>query len=739
MNLNIPHPKAAIRSLPWKNKSYLLASLFLCIGNIAIGDPEELTPGLDQSSDASKSQSGQEKEIIEFFVSAIGSSEPDGSEMNPFPDFDSARDAIRRLRASGQWPVKGVVVNVAAGDYPMNAPLELDSRDSGEPGAPVVWRGALNSLTKIIGGVELADRLFNPVVDEAIIARIPASAKNRVVQTDITALGIKSFDAMPLTGHGQTGCLDSVTDYKSGTQSMELFRGDRALPVARWPDQDNATVNKVLEVGSIVRNWMPDMKGKTKTMFGLGNGYVEPHNRENPPKGFAFQIESSQALRWRTADAAMMKGSWYWDWSDQSVQLAKVDEQGIIYSVQPSAYGIRAEQRFFIYNLLEEMDQPGEWFIDRKTGMMYLIPVEDSVGGYRLSLTSHPFVTAAGASHISLENFAFQLGRANAVSIKGGENIRIVGCDFRALGKNAISVTDGKKHQILNCNIQGTGAGGIFLGGGDRRTLEPAGHAASQNTIRNFSRLTNSNGPAIQLFGVGNRAIGNQISEGPARAIQFQGNDHLISNNEIFRVCLEVDDVGAIVSGRDHTARGTVISNNYVHNILSNSVAGVGVHAVYLDDGISGTEISGNVFQDVGGIYVVINGGRDNLILRNTFISGSAANAVAAERKFFNGRFTAVSISDCMLYERLEGDPFRNPNSVDHKSAPYAKYTGLADMRNDNPGAPKGNKIEKNNYIGIPFFYFQRFNPKTTEGQIREWNTIRDNAVIGIGNKTDTK
>ena len=39
--------------------------------------------------------------------------------------------------------------------------------------------------------------------------------------------------------------------------------------------------------------------------------------------------------------------------------------------------GIRADQRFYAYNLLEELDAPGEWYLDRQKGLLYFYPPSD--------------------------------------------------------------------------------------------------------------------------------------------------------------------------------------------------------------------------------------------------------------------------------------------------------------------------------------------------------------------------
>ena len=83
----------------------------------------------------------------------------------------------------------------------------------------------------------------------------------------------------------------------------------------------------------------------------------------------------------------------------------------------------------------------------------------------------------------------------------------------------------------------------------------------------------------------------NLIHDAPHNAILFWGNDFLIENNEIYRVCLETGDAGAIYTGRDYTYRGNVIRRNFIHHMGG---VGMGTMAIYMDDCVSGTHIAEN-------------------------------------------------------------------------------------------------------------------------------------------------
>lgn len=672
-------------------------------------------------------------------VSPSGNEKGDGTLERPFADLSAARDAIRRLKAEGQFPDDGVTVVLAEGTYLIRESLDLQEQDSGTGKGPVVYRGSGSGASILLGGIVLEAGDFTPVTDEDILKKIPEDVRGRLLQVDLKVRGVGGYEDMPLSGHGME-FLEKVTDYRPGLPAVEVFIDGQTMPLARWPNEGYARIGKVVEVGSIPRLWQDDMVGKTSSFVGDGKGYVPPDERDNPPKGFAFSMEGERASRWREAKGAMLFGYWYHNWSDQTVQLARVDESGVLHTVQPSAYGIRSDQRFYVYNLIEELDAPGEWYLDRDAGILYLLPSGDGLEGKRIevSLLKNPMIRMTNVSHVVFENLGFSSSRGRAVEISGGEGNLVRKCAFHRLALNAVSIHGGNQHAVIGCSIEATGAGGIILTGGDRKTLAPAGHRAEGNIITDFSRLVKTYSAAIDISGVGNHAIANRISQGPHVGIRFAGNDHLIEGNDISRVCLEADDMGAIYAGRDVSARGSIIRDNYVHDLPPpvGFSKPLGCHGVYLDDQFCGTLVERNVFRNIGGLNVVINGGRDNVVRGNTFLIGPELAPVVSGIS----RFAAVGISNIGMDPRRIGPDGRPPmpEDIPFDSPAYAKYPNLAGILTDDPLAPKHNLVEGNLCLGLPLFYFHQFKDTgVTEKQVLQWNRLVDNRVFTPGGKSE--
>ena len=656
---------------------------------------------------------------LELFVAPTGSDANNGTKAAPFATLERARDAARAWRktnAAGQ----AVTIHLRGGVYEREGSFALTQQDSGAPGAPLVIASYGDEKVSILGGLQLALSDFKPVSDEATLERLPAEARGKVRQADLRALGITEYGELPLYGHGMHS-LDAVTSYKSGPPMPELFVNGVPMTLARWPNDGFTKIQSITEMGSIPRNWMDDVKGSTQTIAAPGNGWVPPEKRENPPKGFAFTVESDRLARWTQAEDPRMFGYWYWDWSDQSVQIKSVKpESRTIESVQPSAYGLKVGQRFYAYNMIEELDAPGEWYLDRKTGILYLYPPSDDPKALvQISLCAEPLIKMTGASQVVLRGLTMGVSRTEGVAIEGGEDVVIERCTIGLVGGDAVTIAGGARHGVADSMIHDTGAGGISLTGGKRQTLEPAGHFAEHNEIRNFSRIQRTYTPAVALNGVGNRAVGNRISGSPHTGLLFGGNNHLVEGNEIFDVCRQADDMGAIYScPRDYSSRGTVIRHNYIHDIRSDSTAHCGSHALYLDDAKSGVEFYSNWVVNVSGMGVLINGGRDNQIKNNTFIRARAA----------------VSISDFRMDKRfIFGADAPIAKGIDINSDPFLKYENLANMAEDEPRAPKYNLIMGNRNFDAKAFHFWKFRTDNTEADIRTWNEIEGNEEFPIG------
>lgn len=528
----------------------------------------------------------------DFHVAPGGSDSNPGTRARPFATLEAAREAVRSLRGTKGIPARGVTVWLHGGDHPRKAALELGPLDSGRPGSPVTWRAWRSDTVRLLGGVSLpmeGGRAigWHAVTDPDVVSRLPEEARRHVREMDVGALGVTGLGGLQSRGFSRP----------TVAAHSELFHGGRPMTLARWP---NAGAHEKIA-------GFPQASGKGDDHGGSVGDL---------PGGFLY--EGDRPVRWKDRSELWVHGYWAWDWANSYEKVAELDpaRRWIRTEAPHGLYGFRKGQRFFYLNVLEELDQPGEWYLDRKKGRLYFWPPGPAGQETLLSVLEQPLIRFNGASNVVVRGLVLEATRGNAIEIRGGAGVLVAGCTLRNIGNNAVVIEGGQGHGVAGCEVIDTGDGGVTMSGGDRQTLAAGGHFVEDCHFRRQGRWSKCYVPAIHMQGVGLRASHNHIEEHPHCAILFWGNDHLIEFNDIHHIALETGDVGAIYTGRDYSFRGNRIRHNYIHETGG---VGMGSMGVYMDDCVSGTEVYCNVFYKVHWA-MFIGGGSDHRVENNLFV-----------------------------------------------------------------------------------------------------------------------
>jgi hypothetical protein len=539
-----------------------------------------------------------------------------------------------------------ITVHVRGGTYYRDATFSLTAKDAGNADAPIIYRAYRNETVRLVGGRRVAD--WKPETDPAVLERLDPAARGYVLRADLRALDINDYGQV--SGGG-----------------LELFFDDEPMTLARWPNRDFTTIHEITDE-------------QTTTV----------HGRTGSKVGKLY-YDGDRPNRWAGETGIWLHGYWFWDWRDAYQRVASIDPKHRLISLAKPyhGYGYRKGQRYYALNVLAELDEPGEWQLNRDTGVLYFWPPGPMAPGRAVVSVLKTLVEMQDASYVTLRGLTFEATRGTAVTIRGGTHTRVTDGVVRNTGSQAVSLTGGADNAVVGCVMYNTASGGISLGGGDRKTLTPGRNLAENNHIHHYSRWSRTYSPAVGVSGVGNRIRHNLIHDAPHNGIQLSGNEHLIEFNELHHVCLETDDVGAFYMGRDWTQRGNVVRYNYFHH-LGRHGGGVGVMAVYLDDWSSGTTVYGNVCYKAGRA-VLIGGGRDNTVENNVFVDCTPAIHVDSRglgwaKTYFDGSTTTLT-------DRLAAMNYREP--------PYStRYPELLTLYDDEPAVAKGNVIRRNISVG---------------------------------------
>ncbi len=552
--------------------------------------------------------------------------------------IEQARDALRAA-------ARPDTIRIRAGNYILDHSLEFGSRDP-EGSLYIAEKGV-----RFIGGVRL--RTWSPVKDSSLLTRLPVHARGKVMVAPLSSLGpmrARGFGRDPLPAHS------------------ELFFNGQRMTVARWPNNSFAHIAEPLD----------------------NDPQDDGHGRKIGRLPFGFRYAEDRPSLWKNDGNIWVHGYWSWDWADTYERVLSIDpaRRSVLTAEPHGIYGFRKDQRYYFLNVLEELDEPGEYWLDFTAGKVYFWPPSDPArADVFLSQLNQPLVRIRNARGLSLHGFVLEAGRGDGVSIEDGERVTLRDCRIRNMGNVGVKVSGGIGHAIEHCEISHTGDSAAEITGGNRATLSPAGHRVEDCDIHHMGQWVRTYNPAVKVNGVGNRVAHNEIHDAPHAGILLTGNDHVIEYNNIHHLALETGDVGAIYIGRDYTERGTVIRYNYIHHLGG---VGFGSMAVYLDDCASGVHIYGNIFYKLK-FGAFVGGGRDNRVENNVFVDCNPA--IHVDARGMDSRQVWQDMVYLHMKPKVDAIPVLHPPW----SAKYPEIAGVLPYL-ARPGGvpPEGNVIRRN-------------------------------------------
>ncbi|GBG09227.1 hypothetical protein PAT3040_03868, partial [Paenibacillus agaridevorans] len=182
-----------------------------------------------------------------LFVAPNGDNESGLGTINaPFATLEKARDAIREMKADSGLPDGGITVYLRGGEYRLGKSFELTEEDSGTEDNPIIYKAYNNEEVKIMGGATIDASEFKTVTDENILNRLVESARGKVVKVDLAQQGITEYGELVRYGHSMNYFPEGISQYSA----PELFINGESQTLARWPNNDFATVKKVIDGGT---------------------------------------------------------------------------------------------------------------------------------------------------------------------------------------------------------------------------------------------------------------------------------------------------------------------------------------------------------------------------------------------------------------------------------------------------------------------------------------------------------
>ena len=518
-----------------------------------------------------------------YHVAASGSDGNPGTLGQPFATVNKALEASRAAGpvAAGEE----VLIQLAGGRYELASTISLSSADSAN--GPLRIKAASPGGTILSGGKPISG--FTPVTAPSVLARLPTEALGKVMQCSLSALGI--------------------------TDSTDLCVNGVKQPVARWPNLGYVPVGTVTDPGN------------------------RDHSNPSLDRPQTFTYHGNRPSRWTTATDASLSGYFWGSAYHDQVAIGSINPQAgtITTATCISTYTgwpeLNGGAPYRAYNLLEEIDQPGEWYLDRTSNILYWYPtVDPSTASITLATLSAPMLTADGVSQLRVEGLVFDGTRGAGLQLNNCTDSSVTGCTIRNIGGVGMAFNGGQRNSMIGCDLNAFGFTACQLYSGDRNTLVRGDTVVANCRFSNF-------GVGIYLDGVGDRITHCTFENSAHPAIWFGGAEHRVEYNEFRNICNMDDDGGVIASWGNPTYRGNLWRfNRFAYCGGGYTQGGVtgwryfGTNIFRFDDAISGQNVYGNIVDhhDAWGTAagaMEANSGRDNVYDNNLIIDSVSPNA----------------------------------------------------------------------------------------------------------------
>lgn len=466
-----------------------------------------------------------------------------------------------------------------------------------------------NESVTINGGTDIKLSDMTAASDSFTDKIVDKPAQGKILQYSLKAAGITDYGEISRRGH-------LISADKEA--QAELSLDGTVQKLAGWPNDGFVGLKSVDKYG-------------TRSKSGIADGC-------------SFTVDYDRPSQWSRQSETWLSGTLGPNYEFDYYPVSSFDnENRRLYLREGAVMKYYTSPYFRFENIAEELDSPGEYYIDREDGILYFYPPENTDKNAVLTLTMpthstlntsvNSLIRLDGCRNIIFENLTFKGGRGSAVTGNDNHGISFINCDINSFGAHGIRLDASDKITLRNNRIHDVGQNGIeFTRCGNYDKIIPNYNLVCNNDIYNFARLERSYKAGIN-FGyrcVGAAAARNHIHDGPHAGMIFYGVNNEIYGNEFDNLVTEFSDMDALYANNSNYPweRGNRIYGNYFHDIGKSSMNGVhqiNVRAIRTDNKGCGLNVFGNLFVGIGdgnnnNIGAVTAEGTHNRIVNNLFV-----------------------------------------------------------------------------------------------------------------------
>ncbi|MBQ7600454.1 MAG: right-handed parallel beta-helix repeat-containing protein [Clostridia bacterium] len=540
---------------------------------------ERYESGTEGGTEAEAEETGDTVSSV-VFVSADGSDENgDGTESSPFATVTHAMEKLRETNGAGSG---GATVVLGNGTFSLSEPIVITSDDSG-PDRPLTIKGSGDTL--ICGGVYLDSSAFAKAEGD-VVSLFPESVRDSIVMLDLKQYGYSPED---IAG--------AKTKRNYLKEAVMLSENGTLQTLCRYPNDDWSFIPE---------GWMLDQYGN------VTDKTDNDGDPEHEAKKYVIRYDSeleSHVRTWSMYDRVYVAARLNQLWCTDNTYVLEFDPEDTVMTLPyTGGYNPVPGGVFYWYNVPEELDMPGEYYVS-DDAVLYYCPSADFENSSFTIPVSRGLVDIT-ADCVTLKDLRFDASAEDGITASG-DDIAVTGCEITSIhGEYAVRVT-GDRAKITGNVIHDVCQTAVSVESGNIETLEKGDSLVSNNRIYNFGINDWPYTMGVDVDGAGVTVSHNEIYDSKTRGIYWDGAYMTIEYNDVHDVLTSSDDIGAIsCDGRVHA--GNVIRYNFIHNIGCTGVLKdinklfpdyryIGCAAVYGDFYGSYYECYGNVILTVNG------------------------------------------------------------------------------------------------------------------------------------------
>ncbi|MEK6794315.1 MAG: right-handed parallel beta-helix repeat-containing protein [Spirochaetota bacterium] len=360
----------------------------------------------------------------------------------------------------------------------------------------------------------------------------------------------------------------------------------------------------------------------------------------SPTKGIMFSENDIQ--KWSNLEEAYIVLFHNWVSSINYLRVLDLKKKRVEFWQESPGFFFGTSVRYFVENVFEALDAPGEWFLNTNGTLFYYpLPGEDtSIAQVIAPVIDRTLVSFEGdvgkdafVEHIRFQGLSFQHVNAlldvekvknsvqgahlqtGAITAAGMRHVVFEDCEITHVGEHAISLKFGCKDNVFRrLHMHDLGGGGVYMG--DDQNNDGASFVIERNVVDNC--FIHDGGhifhAGIGVF-MGRCAHGNTVSHNEICDLSYSGvslgwswsgkqksmtSGNIAEYNHIHHIGNGVlcDMAGIYTLG---VSPGTRINNNLIHDVtrFEQGHLGYGGHGIYLDAGSSEILVENNIVHDI--------------------------------------------------------------------------------------------------------------------------------------------